>query len=177
MPRTQAGAAPKADAKNNPRRSTRKDFEAGADKVGQDQTRHMKSTGPAKKALESRHIEPVDRPVSKDKLESLRFMEDELEIVVADTTDPTAERIVEVWNDGVPQRFERNLKQKVKRKYVEVLARAKVTRHSNEKYKDGEGHDAYRYPSHTALRYPFTVIYDPAGDKGRTWLESVLREA
>lgn len=158
-----------------PVRSRRKDLNAAEQKIGQARTRHMKSRGPAREALEAEHIDPVERPVSDEKVELLRFNEDELVVIVHESTNPTDEPFPEVWNDGICQRFQRGKEQTVKRKYVEVLARAKLTTRSNEKYKDGNGDDAYRYPGHTALRYPFSVLHDPS-PKGRDWLKSVLQE-
>ena len=159
-----------------PVRSRRRDVDTSEQKVGQDKTRAMRSRGPAKQALEPSIVQPVERVVSREKLEALAFMEEELTVMVHDSTNPLDEPFPEVWNDGKCQRFQRGKEQKVKRKYVEVLARAKKTAFSNEKYKDANGDDAYRYPSHTALRYPFAVLHDPSGDRGKAWLQSVLSE-
>jgi len=159
----------------HPVRSRRRDFDAGSEKVGQDKTRHMKSHGPARRALEPTVVEPVESPVPKIKLEALRFNEDIITIVVHDSTNPTDEPFPEVWNDGVVQRFQRGKEMQVKRKYVEVLARAKRTTRGNEKYKDANGDDAYRYPAHSALRYPFSVLHDPS-PRGRAWLSGILQE-
>jgi len=183
MPRSAAVQQPQEEKKHTtkassrPARSTRKDFEAAEKKVGQDSVRRMKSTGPAREALEPGRVVAVERVISKEKADALVFMEDVLTIIVHQSTNPTDEPYPEVWNDGVCQRFQRGVPMKVKRKYVEVLARCKRTAFSNEKAKDPQGNDIYRYPSHTALRYPFAVQHDPAGDKGRAWLEGVLAEA
>jgi hypothetical protein len=144
--------------------------------VQQEKTRTMKSRGPARESLDPPIVQQVDGPVSKDKLEALRFNEEVLTVMVHDTTNPSEEPIPEVWNDGIVQRFIRGREQQVKRKYVEILARAKRTTRGNEKYKDLNGDDAYRYPAHTALRYPFSVINDP-NPKGRDWLRGILAQA
>ena len=158
-----------------PVRSTRGFIDTNEQKVGQDRTRSMKSTGPAREALEPGLVEPVENPVSKEKLDMLAFMEEELTILVHDSNDPTDEPFPEVINGGDRNRqyFIRGQEQQVKRKYVEVLARAKRTTRGNEKFKDANGDDAYRYPSHSALRYPFSVIHDP-NPRGKDWLKSVL---
>lgn len=188
MPRVAAAAKPQAPAsveraqktpvrKVRPVRSTRRDLDTTDHKIGQDSKRAMKSRGPAKEALDESTVVAVDRVVSKEKLEALAFMEEEVTIIVHQSTNPIDEPYPEVWNDGVHQMFQRGQPQKVKRKFVEVLARAKKTAFGNEKYKDGNGDDAYRYPSHTALKYPFAVQHDPSGDKGAAWLRNVLAEA
>ena len=45
---------------------------------------------------------------------------------------------------------------------------------TSEIYTDAAGGDAYRYPSHTACPVQFQIISDPAGEKGRLWLEDLL---
>lgn len=172
MPREQAAAVKKVA----PVRSTRQFQETADETVGQDQARAMRSRGPARTSLAPTVVQPVERVVSKDKLEALAFMEEEITVLVHESTNPVDEQLVEVWNDGTPQRFQRGVEQRVKRKYVEVLARAKKTVHRNEKYKDSNGDDAYRYPSSTALKYPFSVVED-ANPRGKAWLRSVLNEA
>lgn len=177
MPRA-AEATPEQVAqpirKVRPVRSTRQFTEAAEQPTGQEKTRAMRSRGPARQALdEPRAVEVVDHPLSRGKLEMLKFNEDVLTILVHDSTNPTDEPLVEVWNDGVPQRFWRGIEQNVKRKYVEILARCKKTTRGNEKYKDGNGDDSYRYPAHSALRYPFSVIHDPS-PRGRDWLKALI---
>ena len=156
-------------------RSTRQFVEA-EEHIQQPKARVMRSGGNARTSLESEHVIAVDRPVSKEKLEILAFMEEELTILVHDTTDPTAEPLPEIINGGGKNRqyFIRGQEQRVKRKYVEVLARAKRTARGNEKFKDSNGDDAYRYPAHTAPRFPFTVIED--SQKGKEWLKAILSE-
>jgi len=74
----------------------------------------------------------VDRPVDKEHLENLKFNEEVLTIMLHDTTDPTADPIPYVINDGRRQAFIRGQEQQVKRKFVEVLARMKVTSYTQE---------------------------------------------
>lgn len=144
-------------------------------KVGQDKPRMMKSTGPAKESLEPAHIEPVDKPVNKEWADQMAFNEEVIEVMVHESTDEKANPIVEIFCNGVPQRFIRGQKQAVKRKFVEVLARAKETRYSQEKVKDQAGNESYKQVPHTALANPFSVIRDPS-PRGADWLTSVLRE-
>lgn len=143
--------------------------------VGQDRPRTMKSTGPAAQSLEPPLVEAVERPLTNDKAENLRFMEDILTVQVHDSTDPTDEPFPCVWNGGVSQYFIRGKEQQVKRKFVEVLARAKKTTYSQELFKDGAGNDTYRQIPHTAPRWPFSVLHDPH-PRGRDWLKAVLSE-
>lgn len=160
-------------AKNRPTRSTRRDVDTTDFKVGQDRPRDMPTTGPAQ--LEPQIVEPVDGPVSKDFLDALKFMDEELTIIVQDTEDKNATPLVETWCNGRSQFFIRGQAQTVKRRYVEVLARSKGTRYRQEHYKDANGNDAIRNIPVTSLRYPFTVIHDP-NPNGPEWLKQVLKE-
>jgi len=134
----------------------------------------MKSTGPAKESLEPALIEPVERPVKKDHADRLAFNEEKIEVMVHESTDKNAEAVVEVFVNGIPQRFVRGQTQAVKRKFVEALARAKRTAYSQEKVMDN-GIESYRNVPHTALGYPFSVVRDP-NPRGADWLKSVLAE-
>lgn len=155
-------------------RSTRQFVEAD-EHVKQERPRVMKSTGPARESLEARHIEVVDKPVSKDKLDALAFMEEVITVMVHESNDENDEQLVQVVNDGRSQFFQRGKEQDVKRKFVEVLARAKKTRYSQELVKDANGADTYKQVPHTVLRYSFSVMSDP-NPKGRAWLKALLAE-
>lgn len=151
-----------------------KTFEAAEQPVGQDNPRDMPVTGDA--MLSDAVIEPVYGPDWKTKAEALAFMEESVDVMVHPSTDRNAEPIVELWCNGRSQFFARNQLQTVKRKFVEVLARARTTAYTQERYRDGNGNDAIRNIPHTALRYPFSVMHDP-NPRGRAWLQKVLAEA
>lgn len=152
----------------------RQHTETSDQKIGQDHPREMPSTGPAR--IEPPQIEMVDKPVTGDKLKLLAFMEEEMTILVHDSTNPTDEPIPYVLNGGQRQAFARGQEQKVKRKYVEVLARMKRQSFTQERYKDSQGIDAIRNIPHSALVFPFSVIHDP-NPRGRDWLKAILAEA
>ncbi len=176
QPAAQAEPVKTTKAVNRPPRSLRKALESNEQTVGQDKARAMKSTGNARESLDAAEVQPVDRVVSKDKLEALQFNEDILTVMVHETTNPIDDPMPEVWNDGKVQRFQRGVEMQVKRKYVEVLARAKKTTYTQRKEKDGNGDEKYINVPHTALKYPFSVLHDPS-PRGRDWLKNVLAEA
>lgn len=173
MPRGNAQQKPQQTAKNNPVRSTRQFVEAD-EQVTQQKPRVQKSTGPARESLEAAEVLVAERPVSAEKLELLKFMEEELTVQVHETTDETADPVPQIIVDGRSQFFIRGQEQTVKRKYVEVLARAKRTTYKQELVEHPERH--YKQIPHTALRFPFSVTHDPSGDKGRKWLQKILAE-
>lgn len=154
-------------------RSRRGDLNAAEQTVGQDRPRVQRAAGPARNSLEPALIETVDRVVSKEKLDALAFMEEPVKVVVHTTTNETDEPIPVVWNGGIQQAFIRGEEQVVKRKFVEILARAKRTVFSQERLPDNNG---YKQVPRTALRYPFAVVED-RNPKGAAWLKSVLAEA
>lgn len=141
--------------------------------IGQPGVVDMPATGDA--VLIKPEIKPVDGPDWKEKAEMLAFMEEPVTVVVHTSTDKNSTPIVEVWNDGRVQRFLRGEEQVVKRKFVEVLARAKADTFRNVEYQDEAGNQAFRYPKTTSLKYPFAVVKDD-NPKGHAWLKKVLAE-
>lgn len=150
-------------------------LEAAEQQIGQPGTRQFVEDEDGNAKMSPSLIEPVDRPIDHQRAEALAFNEEILEVTVHTSADKNAEPIVEVFNGGIAQRFIRGQKQKVKRKFVEVLARAKQTSYSNQKVIIEGGDETYVYPESTALRYPFVVHSDP-NPKGVDWLKSILAE-
>ena len=105
----------------------------------------------------------------------LAFNEEKVEIMVHESTDQNAEPIVHVAVNGVNQFFPRGTPVVCKRKFVEVLARAKETSMTTQTI-NTDRDVINRINKHTALRYPFSVIRDE-NPKGAAWLKSVLASA
>ena len=94
--------------------------------VGQDKSVILPASGSIVQAVENlKDIEIVDKPMQDSYAEELAFMEEKLEVVVNEDTNPNAENPVQISVNGVNQFFMRGQPQVVKRKFVEVLARAK----------------------------------------------------
>ena len=110
-----------------------------------------------------------------DHAEKLKFMEDQMLITIHETTDPTAERIIPIGVNGSMQHFTRGTAIKTKRKFVDALARARPFNVSTPEYNDANGDRATKLVTESALKYPFTVNYDPS-PKGRAWLQAVMQE-
>lgn len=121
--------------------------------------------------LES-EIVPVSATGLDDYAAQLAFMEEPVDVMVHETTDPNEQMLVDVYCNGIPQRFIRGQVQTVKRKYVEILARAKQTSIST-KTVTTDSDVINRIDKHTALRYPFSVVRD-SNPRGAAWLKSVL---
>lgn len=144
--------------------------------IGQDHPRLMKSTGPARDSLEPALIQVVDRPVDKEKLEMLAFMDEPVTVFIHETSDPAAEQVFEIFNNGVGELFSRGQTKTVKRKYVNELATRKLTTYTQKIVTDNEGARAYQQVPHTALRYPFSIVRDDH-PRGPDWLKFTLAQA
>ena len=106
--------------------------------------------------------------------ENLAFNEEQVLVCVFPSPDPNAEKIVEVFNNGIPQRFIRGQWQICKRKYVEVLARAKPFNVSTPEVSDNAGGRTTSIQTTTGLRYPFEMR--DQNPRGAAWLQGILAE-
>lgn len=102
------------------------------------------------------------------------FMNEPVVIRVAETTDENQPPHVMVNCNGVNQPLLRGVPTRVKRKYVEILARMKETKYRQSTPNPSEP-DRIVMNERTALVYPFEVLED-ANPKGRAWLNAVLAD-
>lgn len=115
----------------------------------------------------------------QNKLELERFMQEELEILVSEPQHPESG---ESWYVGLRVRDRahyvfRGEPIKVRRMYVEVLARCRAASVSARGYKRADGEAINVVNKQTrALEYPFQVLHDPSGVKGHNWLRKILRD-
>lgn len=105
--------------------------------------------------------------------DEMAFANEMVTVRIHTSTDKNAHPIPDVYVNGRVQRFPRGEEIKVRRCYVERLARAMATTYGCIKVKDANGDDKYVYPPATAEVYPFTVIGDTP--KGEAWLKSILQ--
>lgn len=118
----------------------------------------------------------VQTSFEKSHADEMKFLEENMEVLVHESTDRAAEPIVEVWVNGTAQRFIRGKPQVCKRKYVGVLASAKETSVATNEAVNQLGERFTRIDRHTALKYPFSVINDP-NPRGADWLKGILKSA
>jgi hypothetical protein len=118
-------------------------------------------------------VEPVTAHNLTEKAAKLAFLEEKVEVMVHESADPNAEPIVETWVNGTAQRFVRGQTQVVRRKFVEVLARAKNTGIKTNEAMDYNGDRTTAIVKHTALKYPFSVVRDE-NPRGAAWLKQVM---
>lgn len=144
--------------------------------VGQRQEFNIPNTGSIDREDFRDDIQLVDTPVESTQTQELLFMEEKLLVEIPKGSDPKNEsEFVEVYNNGVAQFFMRGTPQLVKRKFVEVLARAKREVIETPKVKDANGDPTYNITKTPSLMHHFIVHDDTP--KGRAWLRGILAEA
>lgn len=148
----------------------RKQIEAGSEYLGAEEARTVGEIGG------HAGVDVVDKPLPVEAFEMEAFMNDMVTIVVNPAQDPDEPTLVQVGVNGVNQFIPRGHPIAVKRKYVEVLARAKRT-DFRQNLDERMGEQAFNlvHPMHS-LRYPFSVISDPHRNGG-AWLIAILSEA
>ncbi len=147
------------------------------EQIGQDKSVILPADGSIIEAIQGlKEVEIVDKPLPDDYADALAFMEEKIVVIINEDNDPNAENPIQVAVNGRNQFFFRGHPQEVRRKYVEVLARAKRTRIATPEVTDASGARTNLIRQHTTLRYPFNVVSDP-NPKGQAWLKAVLSEA
>lgn len=124
--------------------------------------------------LGERIIETIpDGPKLDDQIALEAFLNEIVEVVVHESSDENAAEVVSVWVNGRSQHFIRGQPQKVRRCYVERLARSKQITYSQKRLKSSNDDSV---TPHVSLCYPFSVTEDP-NPMGSAWLKKVLAEA
>lgn len=117
----------------------------------------------------------MDDPQLKAFFADASFMEERVVVRVAPSANKDDPKIVEVWNNGVPQRMIRGEWTIVKRKYVEVMARAKPFGITTPEITDANGDRTTKIETHNGLLLPFEMR--DQNPIGQAWLQRILQEA
>lgn len=102
------------------------------------------------------------------------FMNEHVTVLVHSTTDENQAPHIVLNCNGVNQPVVRGVPTKVRRKYIEILARMKETKYRQHTPNASEP-DRTEMIARSALAYPFDLIED-ANPRGRAWLQNVLAE-
>lgn len=102
------------------------------------------------------------------------FMNEFVTVLVHSTTDENQAPHVIVNCNGTNQPIIRGVPTKVRRKYVEILARMKETKY-NQVTPNPAAPDISHMQARHGLAYPFDLV-DDANPRGRAWLQNVLAE-
>ena len=153
--------------------------DSNKERVGQSKTLNIPIDKPiADVKRTDLEIDIVAGPALGDLAEKLAFMEEKVEVLVHESTEPNAVTLVDVYHNGTPQRFLRGVPQVVKRKFLYVLASLKQQSISTRVLNNGgaNGDPVNQIAKNVALRYPFQVTRDD-NPKGPAALKQWLAEA
>lgn len=119
-------------------------------------------------------FDPED-PAMVEKNANEAFMRDILLVQIHDTNEKFADPTFSISVNGRNEIFIRGKTKRVRRCFVEGLARAKPINFGNQEYTDDNGVRQVRNPRHIGLRYPFAVLHDPH-PRGMEWLAHVIAQ-
>ncbi len=102
------------------------------------------------------------------------FMNEMVTVLVHSTTDENQAPHVIVNCNGTNQPIIRGVPTKVRRKYVEILARMKETKYT-QVTPNPAAPDVSELRARHGLAYPFDLV-DDENPRGRAWLQNVLAE-
>jgi hypothetical protein len=145
-------------------------IDAGAEYLGAEEVRTVGEIGG------HAGIDVVDKPLPKEAFEMEAFMNEPVTIVVNPPNDADEPMLVQVAVNGMNQFIPRGERIAVKRKYVEVLARAKRTDFAQTLDERMGEQEFNKVRTMHSLRFPFSVLHDPHPNGG-AWLTGVLAEA
>lgn len=117
----------------------------------------------------------IETELKQDALEREAFMNEKVTVLLHDSEQEGANQVEVFTVNGVNQPVIRNRPQDVKRKYVEAMARCRVTKY-RQMQADPTRPDSILMRSHTVPKYPFSVIHDP-NPKGPQWLKEIMSQA
>lgn len=125
--------------------------------------------------IDTRGVEPVaaNDLIPQANLEA--FMNDILTIEIHQSTDKEVNPVIIPSVNGINQPIFRGLAAKVKRKFVEALARNRHTGYEQVVHNITKPHKYVMNPS-MVVKDSFTVHHDP-NPRGRQWLQGILSEA
>jgi len=122
---------------------------------------------------EAESIEVVSEKNFMKTAELASFMNEIVTILVHQSSEDGALDFAPVQVNGLNQPMLRGAESKVKRKYVEALARTRTTKYVQQVI-DPTRPENIQMKELCTLTYPFAVIHDPSGDFGRRWLEEIV---
>ena len=120
-------------------------------------------------------VDPVSQVVDLRELAASEvFMNEMVEVMVHSSTDENQAPHVILNCNGTNQPILRGVPTRVRRKYVEILARMKETKYS-QVTRNPAAPDQIDMIARHGLAYPFEMLSDE-NPRGRAWLSNVLAE-
>ena len=144
------------------------------EQIGQKVEKEISINGKAEIVKES-EIETVPGPDLGDVAALEAFMNEPVKVFVYEPMERGHEHIAQLGVNGINQFVIRGVEQTIKRKYVEVLARARKVNVSANGFKDPNGEARNAVSITSGLQYPFQVVED-LNRNGAPWLRQILAE-
>lgn len=120
-------------------------------------------------------VEVQTEAMFKTPLEIEQFMAEELVILIHKSTDKNASPTVPVGVNGEKAWLPRDVKIRIPRRFVAVLARSQEATFSTEDNPDPRADEGKIIRRTNGQVYPFQVLHDP-NPRGPAWLAKVARE-
>lgn len=124
---------------------------------------------------ENEEIAAIDSPLDNDYFGALAFMEEPVTIRLERSQEKFSPQVVDVYVNGSPQWIKVGVPQTIKRKYVEVLARAKPDAVQTITGSLNDENPQNRIERYTSAKHPFSVLRDD-NPVGIEWLTRILAE-
>lgn len=151
-------------------------IETAEQEIVQQNTR-VQHSEPGTKALDDNVNPEFDaRPVNHEKLEMLKFFNDDLTVRIGTSGDKNAEQVFEINVNGRLELFRRGEKKTVKRYIVDHLLRMKQTTYQQREVTNSDGEKSIVNIPTSSLKYDFSVEHDPH-PRGKEWLRATMLEA
>ena len=115
-------------------------------------------------------------PHMSELVKDLKFMEDILTISIGETNDKNAENPVPAGVNGQVIWLDRGKEYKVARKFVDSMIK-REDRVETVNYKDKNNVDQTKIDKIPSLKYPLSIMNDPAGEIGRRWFQHQSKNA
>ena len=118
----------------------------------------------------------IERVSEKDfvvQAELEKFMNEVLTILVHQGHEEGAYDVITPNVNGINMPIIRGREAKVKRKYVEALARSRITKYTQQQ--DQRNLENIAMLDNTVLTYPFAVLHDPH-PHGAAWLDAIINQ-
>lgn len=184
--RRKPGPKPGTQAKNNPVHSPAKELHTSD--IPQMQPPPV-SLALGQDLQRGESIEVLDKPLTDEYTQALQFAEELITIQIEPGQEKNSPKVIDCWVNGKGAEVQDQVTGRMleinclpigqpivtKRKYVEVLARAKHDTISTVAGSPNDENPENRIERSTSRRATFSVLHDPS-PKGRAWLVRLMSE-
>lgn len=127
---------------------------------------------------EPESIAAMTSPLEKKYADALQFGEDNIELMIQPSSEENAPTVIDVYVNGEAKYIPVGQRVTLKRKFVEVLLRAKPISVNtiHDSHTSGKAWIDNKLIRNARAKYPMSILHDPS-PKGEEWLRNVMYEA